>query len=149
MGPRWATGKFSSEPARKGIPDQRAGGAAPKGGVGETGAPAGGEPVVKVGHRHVMTRSDLADSSRTIRDIPRLVDVLRGIPQDEARVRTVGNGRGTIDADVRGRGVHFHVPLCKKYPGTLPSDSGEEEHRRSPNLCGGRNDGVPTGRNVR
>ena len=55
-------------------------------GVGETGASAGGEPVVKVGRRHATPRSHLADSGRTIRDGPRRRDRLRGIPQDEARV---------------------------------------------------------------
>ena len=101
----------SSECARKGIPGQRAGGAATRGGVGETGAPAGGEPVAKLVHRHAATRSHLADSDRTIRDGPRRRDFLRSIPHDEARVQTAGSGRGTSDADVRGRGVLFYFSL--------------------------------------
>ena len=46
------------------------------GGANETGAPAGGGPVEKVGHKHAAERGHPTDDGRTLRDGPVSTKVL-------------------------------------------------------------------------
>ena len=127
------------------IPGKRTGGSSTKGGVGETDASAGGELTAKVVYGHARTRSQLADNGRTLRNRSGRGYSLRRIPHDEARVRTVGSGRGACVADVGGgKGLYFQFPFWENTTGIFPSGSGKRKHRLLQNLRCGRYDRAST-----
>ena len=100
------------------------------------------------GRRYAATRGHPTESGRTLSDSPEPGDVLRGIPHDEARFRSVGSGHVTGAVDAGGEKGSFVISSLGNTKGALPGGSSEKDHRLPRNLRCGDHDRVSTGRSV-